>query len=561
MCFYDDESKQPKATGCSDLPINDNGICSSSGAEYNTTKMVDAKARSSIMFAAEAPSVSMFCDEGNHDRLAPTKHNSMCQRRSVLDVITNHPDFTPNNMGNNLNSNQLTDTTPKITYKKQNLTRYVFVLEHTKDMMQRESWNFLKLYMRYWAVNVLPENSEIGLVLAQETSKKVLGLISVKKSNDNRDKFHSAIPYTSDDSIGPGCLYCGIKEAIEMLISRSKSHGVANNVIVVIGAGMDSSPQMDKVVGMAKKANVKIATITYPTIIRSELLNSLAERTGGVAYTVFEQKLNVESTLLNTYFELHNVLCDITRKFYSGSQSHLPIEIHRRQITDDGRASITGSFMLDANMGKPSKFTFFTYNSQTPFIRSLKLISPSHQVFADRNDRFIDFKMMGLTTNITETGTWTYTVEPYKGNPQPHFLQVTATPLSPTSPVVETKFWTHRNEGKGPLILLVEVKSGDVPVLGAKVEVIVTKPQLNGSFSQSNKFELLDTGSGDPDITKGDGVYTRYFSAADSGPGFYNFEVTVTDNGNTAYTWTQSSHYDGKSLDLFLFLLKVLSNC
>lgn len=25
MCFYDDQTKQPKATGCSDLPISDNG--------------------------------------------------------------------------------------------------------------------------------------------------------------------------------------------------------------------------------------------------------------------------------------------------------------------------------------------------------------------------------------------------------------------------------------------------------------------------------------------------------------------------------------------------------
>ena len=46
--------------------------------------------------------------------------------------------------------------------------------------------------------------------------------------------------------------------------------------------------------------------------------------------------------------------------------------------------------------------------------------------------------------------------------------------------------------------------------------------------------------STDPDITKGDGVYSRYFNVGHGGPGVYTFEVTVTDNGNTAYSWQES---------------------
>ncbi|EFA08980.2 calcium-activated chloride channel regulator 4 [Tribolium castaneum] len=549
MCFYDDQNKQAKATGCSDLPISDNGICTSGASvAYNTSKMVDEKARSSIMFAAEAPQVSMFCDDGNHDRYAPTKHNSMCQRRSVLDVVLKHSDFSANSLINNVNSNQLIDTSIKITYKKQNLTRYVFVLESTKDMMQRESWSYLRLAFRYWASNILPDNAEVGMVLAEESSKKVLNIVSVKNSNkdenNNRDKFYSKIPYIPSDILRAGCLNCALKDAVEMLNDRTKTNGPANNVIVVIAAGIESFEEVNKTMEKVKKSKIKIATINYPTIMRANLLNRLAEETNGVSYTVFERKLNVDTTLLSTYFELQNVLYDIVKNFYSGSPSDLPIEIHRRQITDDGRSSITGSFMLDSTMGKPSQFTFFTHNSVTPLIKSIKLISPSHQVFAERNDRFIDFKMIGLTANISESGTWTYVVEPYPGNPQPHFLQVTATPISPTAPVVTARFWTHRNQDNGPLILLVEVKKGEIPVLGAKVEVTVTKPEINGSYPHKNSFELLDTGSGDPDVTKGDGVYTRYFNVGENGQGLYNFEVTVNDNGNTAYTWTESGEFD-----------------
>lgn len=119
-----------------------------------------------------------------------------------------------------------------------------------------------------------------------------------------------------------------------------------------------------------------------------------------------------------------------------------------------------------------------------------------------------------------------------------------ATPRSIAAPVVRAKFWTHRNQMGSPLILLAEVKRGEIPVLGAKVEVIVTK--TNGTVMYSERFELLDTGSGDPDITKGDGVYTRYFSPASGGPGIYMFEAVVTDNGNTAYSSQDPSNYNCK---------------
>lgn len=553
MCYHDDQTKQAKVTGCSDLPINDYGLCSGDPeATYNTSKMVDPKARSSIMFAAEAPSVSMFCDEGNHDRFAPTKHNSVCERKSVLEVIMNHPDFKAKDVFNNINSNQITDTTPRILYKRQNITRYVFVIENTKDMQQRESWIYLKTAMRQWAPYVLPENSEIGLVLTDPQPTRLLNVSSVKRSL--RDRFHSAIPYTPSDSNQPACLSCSIKEAMIMLNERTRLHGPASNVIVLIAPGMSKEDHMPNVIRDVKKSQIRIATINYPDIMRPQTLRSLAEATGGVDYAVFEKKLNVDTTLLTTYFDLHSVLCNVVKTFYSGSEYDLPVEIHRREIVDDGRTSVTGSFMLEPNMGEPAMFTFFTHNTVTPLIKSLKLISPSHQTYSYRNDKFLDLKMITIDANISETGTWTYMVEPYQGNPQPHFLQVTATPKSAQMPVIHTKFRTHRNNPGEPLLLIAEVKYGSLPVMGAKVEVTVTKTEHNGSMPHKYKFDLLDTGAGDPDITKGDGIYTRYFSAAEWGHGIYNFEVAVSDNGNTAYTWSDSSNSNGKFILLFRFL-------
>ncbi|XP_030763099.1 calcium-activated chloride channel regulator 1-like [Sitophilus oryzae] len=550
MCYYDDVNKKTKISGCSDLPISENGLCHSDSTEFNVTQLVDPNARSSIMFAAEAPSVSMFCDDGNHDRFAPTKHNLICQRKSVLEVILRHPDFSSRNAQNNFNNNQITDTTPNIVYKKQNLTRYLFVVENNKDMLQRESWSYLRLAMRYWALYVVPDNSELGLVLSTSNPVPNLKLLSARTSfsdkfgTTNRDKFYSALPYTPSESIQPGCLHCSLKVAMNMLIDRTRSHGPANNVIVVIAPGMAVTDQIKNAAKELKKNKIRMATINYPEIVRPNTLRLLAEETGGMDYTIFENKLNVDTTMLTTYFELHNVLYDIVEKFYSGSKADLPIEIHRREITDKtGRPLVSGTFIMDPSLTEPAQFTFFTYNTVTPLFKGLKLTSPSNHVYDSRTDKFIDFKMITLNANLTESGTWTYNVEPYSGNPQPHFLKVMATPISPYVPVIRTSFRIHKLS-PGLLILLAEAKYGDLPILGAKVEVTVTKLVMNETTPQKSIIYLLDTGSGDPDITRGDGIYTKYYSADDAG--LYTFQTIITNNDNTAYTWSSSKNSEEK---------------
>ncbi|KAK4874647.1 hypothetical protein RN001_014007 [Aquatica leii] len=539
-CYYDDENKRNRVTGCSDLPIKDNGICSNGHDKiYNKSQIVDEKARSSILFAAEVPSVSMFCDEGTHDQYAPTKHNLICNRRSTFDIISNHADFSSNTISSNHHTNEITNTTPRFFYKKQNITRYILVIENTKDMQVRESWSYLRHAIKKWSLFDLPKNTEIGVILAQDNgATKILDIISLQNSN-SWDVLPN-IPFSSGDSGQPACLHCALKDAMTMLADQSKYRSAARNVIVLIAPGMNINTQLENLIKEAKKSKIRIVTINYPEVIRSQPLDYLATQTDGVAFTVVEQKYNVDTSMLSTYFELTNVLYSIIQRFYSGNPSDLPMEIHRRKLIDDGRTSVTGSFVLDDNMGEPARFMLYVHNVEQPLIRGLSLVSPGHQEYSRLTETMVIAKIISLAVNISEPGTWTYTIDRYTGNPQPYYVQVMATPRSRIAPVVHARFWIHANKPGGPLILLTEVKQGNWPVLGAKVEASFTRSEVNGSVAYTDRVELLDTGSGDPDITKGDGIYSRYFSAAAGGPGTYTFEVTVTDNGNTAYSWQGS---------------------
>ncbi|CAG2065475.1 unnamed protein product, partial [Timema podura] len=239
-----------------------------------------------------------------------------------------------------------------------------------------------------------------------------------------------------------------------MLKSRATTHGPASSVIVLIAPGMDHSLNINSVLAEASDIRARITTINYPSIVRPRSLDALAAGTGAPAFTVQESKYNVAISLLSTYFKLTNVMFSIATQFYQGSSTGMPIEIHRREITDDGRSTVTGSFVLDESLGEPARFTIFTHSTDNPLIRGISLVSPSQNVYSSRYDFLLIIKLMSLHATINETGTWTYTIERFPGNPQPHYVQVMATPRSKVAPVVRARSWT--SQGVTPLILYTE---------------------------------------------------------------------------------------------------------
>ncbi|KAK9507731.1 hypothetical protein O3M35_007519 [Rhynocoris fuscipes] len=537
-CYFSDLTEDAQVNGCSDKPIAERGMCAS--GSLNVSTLVNPEAQTSLLFT-NSHKVDKFCDASSHDRFAPTKHNNLCLRKSVMQIINQHPDFT----NASFMTNEPINTTPTVIYKRESLTRYVIVIEDTKDMIVRESWSYLRLAIRKWVVVQLQGEVEVALVSANETSATLLQKLTPLTTTASRDLLASNVPYTPGDSRA-ACLSCGINMAYKLLQDRSQMNGPASSVIVVIAPGtMEHVPELSEMMPKLHKAHIRIASITYPSQVRARSLDWLAEETDGIKFTVMEAKYNMASSYISTYFKLTNVMWEIQRTFYQGDKSDLPVEVHRKEIIDNGQTSVVGSFVLDDSLGEPATFTVLTHNTENPLIRSISLLSPSHRVYSTRSDALLSLKLLNIPANINETGTWTYTIERFPGSPQPHFVQVMATPRSNNAPVVHAKLFTTKSQDD--LILYAEVKRGDFPVLAAKVEVTVTKIGINGSVHRE-RFELMDTGSGDPDIMKGDGVYSRYFSACMGGTGEYTFEVTVSDNGNTAYTWQYGHQYEGPLL-------------
>uniref|UniRef100_A0A182K2V7 Calcium-activated chloride channel N-terminal domain-containing protein n=1 Tax=Anopheles christyi TaxID=43041 RepID=A0A182K2V7_9DIPT len=558
-CYINDEHKV-KLTGCSDAPVNDEGLCGSPSSPvpvpYNISRVLDPNARTSIMFAAESKSVTMFCDEGTHNRYAPTKHNQMCDRRSTYDVILKHSDFAPQNQME-FNPSIIINTVPKFSYKSRKLTRYVIVIGQTFVMRERETWSFLRRAIRKWIVYDLPATkTEIGIALANDTATYDMLPITSLQIEKNKDRIASFIPYTSSDLNRPTCLSCGISDAIHMLNEQTRHHGPANSIILVIAPGMDI--EHESLARSARASKIRIATINYPIVEPRRPLDPLAYETGGSAYSVFECRDNSEKSLVTTYFELSNALYNIGKLYYEGNRNEFPVEIFRRVLVDSvgetnsqrSSRTVTGNFMLDPFMGPPAEFFIYVHNSENPLVSNVRLTNPNGIVYSSMSDARASVRQLSLLSTINETGIWNYSIERFQGNPQPHYVQVIATPRSKYAPVINARAWVHRSKAGGPIVLYAEVKKGDLPVVSAQVEVTVIKLERicerfrEPTVQSDERFLLLDTGAGDPDITKGDGVYSRYFNADEfGGPGTYQLEVTVSDRGNTAYTLADGASY------------------
>lgn len=495
-----------------------------------------------------------FCDIDSHNKYAPTKQNQMCDRQSVLEVILRHPDFANEQSDDARVNRPSNDLTLKFTYKRRLLTRYALILDETQDTMVRESWTFLRLAIRNWVVYDLPSNTEVGVILANDSgSSKQFDLSSLDQEK-NRNLIASFIPFSPGESQKPACMNCAVRDALAMLEKQSKYYGAAHSVILIISPGMDAKTEYLTLGSMAKQKKIHISTINYPGIIHRKPLDALAKLTRGLSFTLFETKHNSERSCLSTYFHLVNMLRSIMAEYYEGNKFDLPIEIHRKKLFDindeqsNKRRLITGSFLVDDTMGVPSVFLIYTHSTEYPLINSAILNSPNGIRYFKRSDERLSVKQLSIEAQINETGSWTYTIDRFNGNPQPHYVQVLASVQKDRIPVIKVNAWIQQQHFFDdkidfqnihlPITIYVEVKKGDLPVSDALVEVLIRRPDFECDMSTKceKTLRICDTGGGDPDVTKGDGIYTRYFNPISTGAGIYQLHVRVTDNGNTAYS-------------------------
>jgi calcium-activated chloride channel regulator 4 len=350
----------------------------------------------------------------------------------------------------------------------------------------------------------------------------------------------SKLPFSVSNRAGFGkCnIEASIDRSIELMRDRVKVHGDAISAIVLVAPGMYncSSDILNGIVERATAANVKLVTINYPKIGHNRVpLDELALRTGGQAFTVVERKSNEEKSVLSTFFELTNVFMQISSTYHHGDAADLPVEIYRKELHDANQSgdstkarTYTDSFSVD-DATRNIHFYLYYYDRKDigMFIDGMSLTSPNQNTFFDYTELRSDYHQLSFVSNLSGAGSWHYNVKRFNG-PQPHFVQVLAYPKLDATSFIRSRAWVQRPVNGGPHVIFAEILQGNLPVIDALVEVSVRLPS-----GKEKKLQLFDSGSGEPDVTRGDGIYSRFFMAEDIG--MHQLGVKVSDNGNTAY--------------------------
>ncbi|KAH8039878.1 hypothetical protein HPB51_009134 [Rhipicephalus microplus] len=122
-------------------------------------------------------------------------------------------------------------------------------------------------------------------------------------------------------------------------------------------------------------------------------------------------------------------------------------------------------------------------------------------------------------------GQWTLRIKPENSMPNSVKLEVWLQTSSTSDPPITLNAWLSSEywnvDPSKPLLVYAEVRKGSNPLRYVSVTATVVDPE-----GSTTEFSLVDNGAGTPDVTAGDGIYSRYFTGF-SKKGRYTLSVSA----------------------------------
>ncbi|OXA62643.1 Calcium-activated chloride channel regulator 1 [Folsomia candida] len=501
----------PVSPGCDTSSWNENGTCIfiptvSSASHENNDRIV-----SSIMSFPGLKNVHMFCDQNTHNSKAPTKQNFLCEGKSISEIINAHPDFK--NMPTSREPN--VPGPPQFIVKQITTPRFVLLVEETGNMNLRDTWKFLKLAVRKFIKYDLPSGTQIGLISVSTSDVKVLSNMTSLLTINLRRALADKLPnYPNIDSGGSISLRRGIFHAVEML--KQQRAAAAGSVIILVSQGTVSTPDLEVSLDLLRKEEVTLAAIEYPSLGDGKI-SVLAEGTNGPNFVVRESGVG-PTTHMSTFIQLINALMSIQRYFTEDLASSWPVMIHQAEYKGDSRSYVEANFSFESAVSQsPAEFFIYTSNPNDPKINSVELTSPSGLSYTTQLSDLHDINVIKIDALINEN--IKLFIDAFRlglNNRESMFVgekvDISFVVTRTSSEDLSVRLYTNveldkvANLSAIPLALFVEVKHKKIsPVIDADVEATIV------AGNKKWTVKLLDNGNGDPDLTGGDGVYSRYF--------------------------------------------------
>uniref|UniRef100_A0A8D1K8F1 Calcium-activated chloride channel regulator 1 n=1 Tax=Sus scrofa TaxID=9823 RepID=A0A8D1K8F1_PIG len=453
--------------------------------------------KTSIMFMQGIDSVSMFCNEKNHNREAPSLQNKKCDSRSTWEVISNSEDFK--------GTVPIAAPPPPPVFSLLKISERIvcLVLDKSESMGNHNRLNRMNQAVKYFLLQTIENGSWVGVVDFDTTAHIKSKLIQIKSSNERR-KLLESLPTEASGGIS---ICSGIESAFQVIKEIYPQVDGSEIMLVVAGEDKNIRNCMDRV----KQSGAIIHSIALGPNA-DPAVTEMSAVTGGMHFYTTDQS---ES----------RGLTDALWTFGSGNtnSSQHSLQLESKGLMLSSNPWMNGTVTIDSTVGKDT-FCLVTWDKQPP---GISLWDPSG---TPRGNFTVDedSKMAYLSIPGTaKVGVWTYSLQ---AKADAETLTITVNSQASNSAVppitVNAKMNKDTSSFPSPMIVYAEILQGYIPILGASVTAFIESD--NG---KTEVLELLDNGAG-ADSFKNDGVYSRYFTTYQEN-GKYSLKVQAAGKAKT----------------------------
>ena len=390
--------------------------------------------------------------------------------------------------------------------------RFVIVLERSNSMGLNNRWSLLHGEL-FRFISTLPNDSEVALITFGSTA--ALTLSPTLLTSENREGIYGRIPrrHLEEDT---ACLECAVKLAMKTL---SLGSPMSSGTLILITASAAKPAGFGEMLQTISEGSHKVYTVAFEKSIFYEA-RLLAQY--GYTFIVHEKHHDVLAGAVN--------ISDIFTSILQTAGGVKLRKFHQEQKISDDSNIVSGTFVVEESLRDNLWVQIASPDEDD--IEMFELTNPTGKVFEfpKYEHGLVYFKLTGSQ----EPGIWTYRARLFQKDQLVRVsIQVLAEPSHKDSIVLEA--WTSVDyEGVNalntPVKIFARLTSHTSPVLDSEVVATIERPGVSEPVS----IRLRDTGSGYPDITQGDGIYSAYFTQFTSEPGFYSVVVTVKNKDGSA---------------------------
>jgi len=459
----------------------------------------------------------VFCPlQSPYNRIAPTKQNILCGGRSAWETIFDGDDLREvegvDDSGNRQvytlapqesirptpGGDSIRDTT--FRYVEPAETKFVLVLDISSHMEHANRWtNVKKALFRF--IQLLDEGATLSIVIFGETASLVLPPTIV--TEEKREGLHGRIPRRVMET-NQSCVQCGLKLAADTV---RKSGG---NVVLISGTGTDvriSTSLVDEI----RASSIQLFTVSYNLDKQPDMPQLINYST---FYAVHPADANPLSSLMESLLDIlnhGNANKNPVQKLYESHHSTHEF-VDNFYIEEDLRTDIMVTLAIDDEQ----KIEFFEVSDP----------SGRKNIFSKFEDGLVIFKFTGHS----EPGIWSYRTKLYSDAQLPaEKMTVDVLAKGSQNSVTVAAFSNFMKDQTAAPIIFAKVEKGHQAVLNANVTARVAGADV------SIEIRLQDGGTGYPDVTRGDGIYSAYVPAFSELGGALTVKVTATDD-DTSFT-------------------------